>query len=57
MTIDEMCKLQQDLGVGKRIATHKKKEVIVNPVDDEVHMSDIDISSSSSEEDVIDEDF
>ena len=57
MTIDEMCKLQQNLGVEKRIATHKKKEEIVNPVDDEVHMSDIDISSSSSEEDDIDEDF
>ena len=57
MTPDEMCKLQQDLGVQKRIARHEIKEVIVNPVDDEVHMSDIDISSSSSEEDDIDEDF
>ena len=26
MTLDEMCKLQQDLGVEKRIAAHKKKE-------------------------------
>ena len=57
MTIDEMCKLQQDLGVDKRVAVHKKKEIISNPVDDEVHMSDIDISSSSSEEDDTDEDI